>query len=967
MYREFSVKVCDQCGRYMHLEWCRSCQIDNLRNNFTNPNGNKIVDDLIQEMQSKIESPWNIIFEWIPYNQFNDIKELNKDNIVTVLSATWKDGPIEYNDNKKIYERNPNKKVTLKCLFNNSQNISNEFLNEVKSYTISRYADEVLKIYGISQNPITKDYIMVLQYMHCDKCGKQYSYRDKRWCKWCEDELSILYSAIWKDGLLHYDDDAEDASDDHTYKYIRNQQNKNVTLKYLHSNISSNSKIITNEFLNEIKVYSIDNDYDDNRDNNNIPKIYGISQDTKTKDYIMVLSDGYCKKCCKVYTNTEHKWCKPCYSKDVFTFTTSGNEIIDTLIQEMQLKMDHPWDIAFEWVQYNQFDEIIKICEDEFSTLYSAIWKDGPLIYRKNKYGYTRNQNKEVILKCLYNTQNITNDFLNMIKSHSIKSDKNNSDDYDGDYYEDDDDDNDDIMIVENSDNGGRGDDDDDDDDDDDSDDYDGGNNSNDDDDDNDKYDFYDDDDDEEDDDDDDNHNADNDNDNIIRKLYGISQHPITKDYVIIYPDGYYCKKCGELYTNIKHKWCKLCHLKTYLTNITSGNEKINNMLKEFRSEIDKSSDIIFEWIPYNQFRDIKKIGKGGFSIVYSAIWKNGPLKYNRKKKFDYKRIKNKKVALKCLSDSRDISNEFLNEIKAYSINSVYDRDNILKVYGISQDPVSKHYIMVLDYAKGNDFDHWMIKNYEYFDWQNKLVLLYNVIRGLKVIHQRDMVHHDFHTGNILLSVSFLLESTISDDDVLISDMGLSGNIGDTNQDNVCGIMPYVSPEVLKGKPYTQAADIYSFGMIMYFVITGKQPFEDRAHDHILATDILKGIRPEINELLAPKCYIDLMKRCWDLNQYNRPNTTEIFELISLFFRSYFHKSGSRDYEIEKQFNEAEEYRRKNLSSIKDSQSLTTHPQAIYKSRLLNPFVEELPKDDIDKYKISDDMDVDFCSLIEEN
>ncbi|GBC39349.2 kinase-like domain-containing protein [Rhizophagus irregularis DAOM 181602=DAOM 197198] len=777
MYREFSVKVCDQCGRYMHLEWCRSCQIDNLRNNFTNPNGNKIVDDLIQEMQSKIESPWNIIFEWIPYNQFNDIKELNKDNIVTVLSATWKDGPIEYNDNKKIYERNPNKKVTLKCLFNNSQNISNEFLNEVKSYTISRYADEVLKIYGISQNPITKDYIMVLQYMHCDKCGKQYSYRDKRWCKWCEDELSILYSAIWKDGLLHYDDDAEDASDDHTYKYIRNQQNKNVTLKYLHSNISSNSKIITNEFLNEIKVYSIDNDYDDNRDNNNIPKIYGISQDTKTKDYIMVLSDGYCKKCCKVYTNTEHKWCKPCYSKDVFTFTTSGNEIIDTLIQEMQLKMDHPWDIAFEWVQYNQFDEIIKICEDEFSTLYSAIWKDGPLIYRKNKYGYTRNQNKEVILKCLYNTQNITNDFLNMIKSHSIKSDKNNSDDYDGDYYEDDDDDNDDIMIVENSDNGGRGDDDDDDDDDDDSDDYDGGNNSNDDDDDNDKYDFYDDDDDEEDDDDDDNHNADNDNDNIIRKLYGISQHPITKDYVIIYPDGYYCKKCGELYTNIKHK-----------------------------------------------------------------------------------------------CDSRDISNEFLNEIKAYSINSVYDRDNILKVYGISQDPVSKHYIMVLDYAKGNDFDHWMIKNYEYFDWQNKLVLLYNVIRGLKVIHQRDMVHHDFHTGNILLSVSFLLESTISDDDVLISDMGLSGNIGDTNQDNVCGIMPYVSPE-----------------------------------------------------------------------------------------------SGSRDYEIEKQFNEAEEYRRKNLSSIKDSQSLTTHPQAIYKSRLLNPFVEELPKDDIDKYKISDDMDVDFCSLIEEN
>src|SRR4051812_48758748 len=116
----------------------------------------------------------------------------------------------------------------------------------------------------------------------------------------------------------------------------------------------------------------------DNHDNN-VLKIYGISQDINTKDYIMVLSDGYCEKCCEVYTNTKCKWCKPCYLKNIFT-NTSGNEKVDTLIQEMQLKMDSPWDIVFEWVQYSQFDNIIKIGEDEFSTVYSAIWKDGPLL-----------------------------------------------------------------------------------------------------------------------------------------------------------------------------------------------------------------------------------------------------------------------------------------------------------------------------------------------------------------------------------------------------------------------------------------------------------------------------------------------------------------------------------------------------------------------------------------------------------
>jgi serine/threonine protein kinase len=47
--------------------------------------------------------------------------------------------------------------------------------------------------------------------------------------------------------------------------------------------------------------------------------------------------------------------------------------------------------------------------------------------------------------------------------------------------------------------------------------------------------------------------------------------------------------------------------------------------------------------------------------------------------------------------------------------------------------------------------------------------------------------------------------------------------------------MPCVAPKVLRGKSYTQAADIYSFGMIMYFVATGRQSFYDYVHDKLLA------------------------------------------------------------------------------------------------------------------------------------
>ncbi|RIA89835.1 kinase-like domain-containing protein [Glomus cerebriforme] len=147
--------------------------------------------------------------------------------------------------------------------------------------------------------------------------------------------------------------------------------------------------------------------------------------------------------------------------------------------------------------------------------------------------------------------------------------------------------------------------------------------------------------------------------------------------------------------------------------------------------------------------------------------------------------------------------------------------------------------------------------------------------------------------------------------------------------------MPYVAPEVLRGKPYTQAADIYSFGMIMYFVATEKQPFATCAHDNILALNICNGIRPEINEPEAPKCYIDLMRKCWDSNPDNRPSAIEIEGLIDIFYNSCENQ----------EFSKVEEYREANLLTIKNNQSIT-HPQAIYTSRLLNPFTKDLPKCD---------------------
>src|SRR5688572_13108505 len=115
----------------------------------------------------------------------------------------------------------------------------------------------------------------------------------------------------------------------------------------------------------------------------------------ETKDYIMAFENRFCSKCGKKYIDIN--WCKPCQIDDLkgnFTSWTSRNEKIDNFIQEMQLKINHPTNIVFEWIPYNQFSNIKVTGRCGFATVYSSvIWKDGPLKYNYEEEEYLRNLN----------------------------------------------------------------------------------------------------------------------------------------------------------------------------------------------------------------------------------------------------------------------------------------------------------------------------------------------------------------------------------------------------------------------------------------------------------------------------------------------------------------------------------------------------------------------------------------------
>ncbi|POG81394.1 kinase-like domain-containing protein [Rhizophagus irregularis DAOM 181602=DAOM 197198] len=370
------------------------------------------------------------------------------------------------------------------------------------------------------------------------------------------------------------------------------------------------------------------------------------------------------------------------------------------------------------------------------------------------------------------------------------------------------------------------------------------------------------------------------------------------------------CDECNEPGTG--EFWCQHCNAKRFKENFknwTSGNKDIDELIQH--SQLNAVHHIkCLEWIPYEKFQNVTYFTRGGFGKIYSAEWPEGYIGCWDIENQKWHRYTDSKVALKSLDNSTEISKDFLNEI--------YFRDIVL-CHGITQDPNTKDYMMVLYYCENGDLRNYYLNK---SDDNLKLFDLSRIANGLLGIHNAEKVHKDFHSGNILEGGS-----------MYISDLGMY------KKEGVYGVLPYMAPEVLRRYQYTKAADIYSFGIIMNEYLSEEIPFNDIPHDHILAVKICKGLRPKISEHI-PKFLVDLIMKCWDAKAENRPSAKELYQILNKWNETEFD-----DDEIRSQISEygkIREIKFKNRSNENKSESIKTHPQAIYTSRLLN--FENLPE-----------------------
>jgi serine/threonine protein kinase len=224
--------------------------------------------------------------------------------------------------------------------------------------------------------------------------------------------------------------------------------------------------------------------------------------------------------------------------------------------------------------------------------------------------------------------------------------------------------------------------------------------------------------------------------------------------------------------------------------------------------------------------------------------------------------------------------------------------------------------MIVLQYAEHGNLRNYLIQNYNKFKWVNKIYILHNISNGLHQIHRQGLIHRNLHSGNIL---RLKYETSITD-------IGLC-KPADALENKVYGVLPYMAPEILRGQNYTKASDIYSFGIIMYEVISGLLPYHNVSHNKNLAIKVCQGFRPRFN-IKVPQLILHLIKQCLDANPLIRPTADTIWNTIL----QWHNDIQDDDTEIYKQIKEVEEINNNlstNIITLK-------HSEAIYTSRLLD-------------------------------
>ncbi|CAJ1937192.1 unnamed protein product [Sphenostylis stenocarpa] len=195
---------------------------------------------------------------------------------------------------------------------------------------------------------------------------------------------------------------------------------------------------------------------------------------------------------------------------------------------------------------------------------------------------------------------------------------------------------------------------------------------------------------------------------------------------------------------------------------------------------------------------------------------------------------------------------------------------NIVRFIGACRKPMV--WCIVTEYAKGGSVRQFLMKR------QKRSVPLklavkqaLDVAKGMAYVHGLGLIHRDLKSDNLLI---------FGDKSIKIADFGVARiEVQTEGMTPETGTYRWMAPEMIQHRPYTQKVDVYSFGIVLWELITGMLPFQNMTAVQAAFAVVNKNVRPIIPNDCLPVLR-DIMTRCWDPNPDVRPPFAEIVGML---------------------------------------------------------------------------------------
>ncbi|XP_027992433.2 testis-specific serine/threonine-protein kinase 5-like isoform X2 [Eptesicus fuscus] len=266
-----------------------------------------------------------------------------------------------------------------------------------------------------------------------------------------------------------------------------------------------------------------------------------------------------------------------------------------------------------------------------------------------------------------------------------------------------------------------------------------------------------------------------------------------------------------------------------------------------------------------------KKIGSGAFSRVYLAYATQERMQHNPRLASDLRGKRHSMVAIKIVSTAEapvEFAQKFLpREIS--SLNATYKHLNVVQLYETYHN--SQRAYLVLELAgRGDLLEHINTvsdrRRCPGLEEKEAHRLFWQLVSAVAHCHSSGVVHRDLKCENILLDDQGFLKLT---------DFGFANQSALKNAllSTFCGSVAYTAPEILMSKKYNgERADLWSLGVILYAMVTGKLPFKERRPRRML---LLMRRGPAFPPGLSPECQ-DLIRALLQLRPCARPDLQQV-------------------------------------------------------------------------------------------